>query len=164
MGAVELSGTLERTAPRSCRFPSWVRQLPSLGLSNLSERLLPRTLRVARSSNSPVSKLVLPSTAGHCSEAGSGSTRLPALDTCTIPMEPGEIGTGLAGSQESTIERLTENVVPCEFRLRVPGLNEQTGCRTARDACTQPVLGSQESAVHGLPSSQLSGAPPVHWP
>jgi hypothetical protein len=30
--------------------------------------------------------------------------------------------------------------------------------------CSQPVAGLQLSSVHGLPSSQLEGAPPVHTP
>src|SRR6266850_1928495 len=138
MGAVVLSGTFERTALRSCRLPSRVRQLPSLALSNLSDRLLPSTPRAARSSNRPLSKLVLPSPAGHCSEAGSGRTKLPARDTCTTPMEPGGTGTGFAGLQASTMERPTENVDPWEFRLREDGLRVHTGCRTARGVCTQP--------------------------
>src|SRR5881628_1572520 len=64
---------------------------------------------------------------------------------CTIPMLPGGIGTGPPGPHALTIERLTENVPPCDW-------------------CVQPVPGSQASVVQAFPSSQLGGGPPLHCP
>src|SRR6185295_4820834 len=63
-----------------------------------------------------------------------------------------------------TIERLTENPTPCEVRLSVFGLSEQVACRAPCSWCVHPVPGSHASVVQEFPSSQLTGAPPLHCP
>ena len=90
------------------------------------------------------------------------SSHEPATFVCTQP---------LAGSQESPVQTLPSlqlgagpptHVPPEQVSLVVQALP------SSQDAVlltwTQPLTGSQESSVHGLPSSQFGAAPPTQSP
>jgi hypothetical protein len=87
----------------------------------------------------------------------------------------GENTQPLPGSQESVVQALLSSQGSAEPPWQTPPLHESPNVHELPSlqaallaTCTQPVAGSQESSVHGFPSSQLRGGPlvqlvPAHW-